>query len=90
MVTYYHDIARAETFRDLAATTEEGAYWRGYARGLRRKRWGVQFGTQEEHALLLGLCNDPVDALRRSLGRGYRDALLGLDGRPHNGDGGVE
>ena len=56
---------------------ERADYWHGYRRGLRRARFGEQFGTAAEHQLWLTLADDP-DASRAARGRGYRDALAHL------------
>ena len=53
---------------------ERADYWHGYRRGLRRARFGEQFGTAAEHQLWLTLADD-TDASRAARGRGYRDAL---------------
>ena len=49
-------------------------YWHGYRRGLRRARFGEQYGTAAEHQLWLTLADD-TDSSRAARGRGYRDAL---------------
>jgi hypothetical protein len=67
--------------RTMAMVEPERAdYWHGYRRGLRRARFGEQFGTAAEHQLWLTLADD-TDASRAALGRGYREALAQL-GRP--------
>jgi len=53
---------------------ERADYWYGYRRGLRRARFGEQFGTAAEHQLWLTLADD-TDASRAARGRGYRDGL---------------
>ena len=56
---------------------ERADYWHGYRRGLRRARYGDQFGTAAEHQLWLTLADD-TDASRAARGRGYRDGLAHL------------
>ena len=56
---------------------ERADYWHGYRHGLRRVRFGEQFGTAAEHELWLALADD-TDAFRAARGRGYRDALAQL------------
>jgi hypothetical protein len=53
---------------------ERADYWHGYRRGLRRARFGEQFGTAAEHQLWLMLADD-TDVSRAARGRGYRDGL---------------
>ena len=53
---------------------ERADYWHGYRCGLRRARFGEQFGTAAEHQLWLTLADD-TNASRAARGRGYRDAL---------------
>ena len=52
-------------------------YWHGYRRGLRRARYGEQFGTAAEHLLWLTSADD-LDTSRAARGRGYRDGLAHL------------
>jgi hypothetical protein len=64
--------------RTMAVVEPERAdYWHGYRRGLRRARFGEQFGTAAEHQLWLTLADD-TDASRAAHGRGYRDGLAHL------------
>ena len=61
--------------RTMAMVEHERAdYWHGYRRGLRRARFGEQYGTAAEHQLWLMLAND-TDESRAARGRGYRDGL---------------
>jgi hypothetical protein len=72
-------ILTEDDFRSLATRARllGGDYGAGYLRGLRRRRHGEQFGTDEEHAkwISLGLDGDP----REDLGRGYRDGFEGRE-----------
>ena len=65
-------LAEGETLR----STCRGDYGAGYVRGLRRCYHGENFGTAEEHALLLAAV-ESEDASRAERGRGYRDGLAG-------------
>jgi hypothetical protein len=56
---------------------ERADYWHGYRRGLRRGRFGEQFGTAAEHQLWLALADD-TDVSRAARGCGYRDGLARL------------
>ena len=76
MKTFETEMARARIMRSLESATND--YWIGYERGLRRAHHGVIFGTDDEHAVWLGLINSPDD--RRVLrGIGYRDGLAALE-----------
>jgi hypothetical protein len=50
-------------------------YFRGYARGLRRKYHGERFGTEAEHEKWMGLVNDEIQD-RREVGRGYQVGFI--------------
>ncbi len=60
-------------FRRLAkaARSLPGDYGTGYSAGLRRLYHGDTFGTPQEHAARMARADD--------LGRGYRDALAGVE-----------
>jgi len=71
--TFKHEMIKAETFHDL----ERPEYWAGYMRGLRRRYYGVTFGTEEEHKIWMTADGDET---RRQRSQGYRDGfLLGIE-----------
>ena len=65
---------KARTLGEHAANGVEAAYWRGYARGVRRRHYGKRFSTDGEHLALLALAGDE-NRLRYALGQGYRGGL---------------
>ena len=69
---FVRESIRARTM--VIVDPERADYWYGYRRGLRRARFGEQFGTAAEHELWLTLA-DNTDASLAARGRGYRDAL---------------
>ncbi len=77
MTNYKSLINAANALKSLASSPEEGEFWAGYLRGVRRAEHGEKFGTAEEHTLWLTLADD-IDVFRRARGLGYR-AGLNLD-----------
>ncbi len=65
----------AETFHGISEGND-GDFWKGYMKGLRRLYHGERFGTEDEHILWMGLVNSD-DESRRMLGRGYRSGFKG-------------
>jgi hypothetical protein len=72
-MSYTQEILKAKTMGSL----ERNAYWRGYARGVRRAHFGERFGTDKEHRLYLAAVRSEDDE-RRELGTGYRDGLAAM------------
>lgn len=68
-------LQRAEIERGIS---DKPDYWVGYLRGLRRTYYGDAYGTDEEHALWLGL-SERRDQTHRDQGEGYLAGLAALD-----------
>ena len=73
-MNYKSQLQRATTMAQV--DTENGEYWRGYARGLRRSHHGDNFGTEAEHTLWMSARGD---ATRENRSRGYRDGFSGAN-----------
>jgi hypothetical protein len=63
---------RAESMR--RTDNDNQPYWIGYLRGLRRRHYGENFGTNEEHQLWLTANGDDICEQRSN---GYRDGYYG-------------
>lgn len=70
-------MSAAKAWSSRVSGVPEGDLWVGYIRGLRRARWGSQFGTDEEHALWLDCSKEKRDQQRRYRGLGYKVGLAG-------------
>lgn len=68
-------MSEAETMKRLS---NDGSYYSGYERGLRRLHHGEAFGTEAEHETYLGIDTKDPDMSRARRGRGYRDGLNGI------------
>jgi hypothetical protein len=68
----------SRAMKHTAGCDEPGAYdyYKGYARGLRRRYHGDSFGTTEEHNQFMAMKEDPY---RRHVGRGYSDGVSGRE-----------
>lgn len=80
-----HLMSRKKRFESLLQRSEiergisdKPDYWVGYLRGLRRAYYGDAYGTDEEHALWLGL-SERRDQTHRDQGEGYLAGLAALD-----------
>jgi len=68
---------RADAF--LEAGKGGRSLWMGYRNGLRRRRFGDEFGTEEQHRLRLSIPGDHPDPTHRAYGAGYRAGFRGED-----------
>jgi hypothetical protein len=68
------DFTRTMLKAEALFKNEQPDYFRGYARGLRRKFRGEKFGTDVEHEKWLSLIHDETKD-RSEVGRGYRDGF---------------
>ena len=69
---FEHAMGKAKAMR---AAGDRPDYWQGVMRGLRRRYHGVSFGTEDEHALWMGV-HDDRDPARAERGQGYRDGYI--------------
>jgi hypothetical protein len=58
----------------------DASFWEGYRRGLRRKFYGEEFGTEEEHIKWMDSANNDEKNIRER-GLGYRAGHAGKDAK---------
>lgn len=71
---FRRNLAGAETLKNMS---DDGSFFEGYIRGLRRYYHGKDFGTEEEHRKWLAFAGNTGDARLRAKGEGYRYGLSG-------------
>ena len=70
-------VAAADTFRNLTYDPFVVEFWTGYIQGIHRLYHGVNFGTDEEHAKLMGALNSKDESLQKR-GAGYTAGFTGV------------
>lgn len=75
--TFIVYMERVNSFQESNVGTS--SLWSGYRNGLRRLRFGENFGTDAQHTLRITIPIDEPDPARREYGRGYRAGYAGKD-----------
>lgn len=73
--TFLEYMERINAYRESDMITD--SLWRGYRNGLRRLRFGDEFGTDAQHFLRMNIPLDEPDPSRCEYGKGYRARYMG-------------
>jgi len=68
----------ATSFHALSTSPKDKAYFQGYLTGLRRQMTGALRANDFEAEIFIALAKKP-DTISQELGRGYKDALAGVE-----------